>query len=369
MKILFAADLQLEGGQSLGHGECGPGSRFHDQEAMLGLISSTMIAEEIDLVVLAGDTFDRPKPSPWAIRAMQQFVREIPTIILAGNHDIKALALPSILDCLGAHKVINTPQTLSFGPVSLHCLPWLPHGHFSNLPGDRDEANAWIASQLARTAQNFTLDSDARNILVGHWSISGAVTNTGIGVEMFREPVIPLEGLTTCGFDLVAFGHIHKLQALHTDPPVLYLGSPWASNFGEAGDHHGVWIYDTQPATMRYIPISDRPLITFDGVPSSDDLLGADWREAVVRVRYEATEEEARRVDASEIATTLRDLGAHKVFVQPTVVKASRARVEAQAVDGVDDAAAINLFLETDGTDPQRSGRARELHSEFMAQL
>lgn len=404
MKILLLADLQIEGGQSLGHGEYGEGSRFADQEKMLGQIADIAEREQVGLAILAGDTFDRSKPSPWAILAIQEFLSRLPgTLILSGNHDVKSLALPSVLECLapvpdGDATIVDRPSQFDFGgrsytgpqmtdvtgrgeqrtpDVRVHCLPWMPNGFFADSPSDRDEANAWIATRLALTAQQFKHLPGARNILVGHWAIHEAQTATGLSAEVFREPLIPLQALVAPGFDMVAFGHIHAVQALSTEPPVLYLGSPWVGNFGEVGHPHGVWIYDTDVPEMRFVPINDRPFYKFDGLEALDDFhrgqrnLGAvrtdgDMDGAVVRIRYSGTE----LADHDAITKRLRELGASKIFIQPQIEKHSRARLEdSSRVDALDAQSAFDLFLRTDGTDPDRSARARELHSGFLREL
>jgi exonuclease SbcD len=380
VKVLLAADLQIEAGQAFGHGEYGEGSRFYDQEQMLTQIADIAEEEGVELTILAGDTFDRPKPSPWAIMAMQDFLQSVPrAVIIAGNHDVKSLSLPSVIGCFRDQFVHEAPGVVAIEPLRISMLPWCPVGTWTvreDFPHDRDEQNAYIGSILGNTAAGLganTAPDGWRHILIGHWSIAGAATSAGLSAEVFREPLIPLESLTQAGFDMVAFGHIHAIQVLNETPPVMYLGSPWANTFGEAGHPHGVWIYDTEKPEMRFVPVTDRGIYTIDwDDPVSTDLpiAGQDLREAVVRLRYTVTEEDARRLDQGIIRSALLESGAHKVFIQPTVLKASRARVEEPVlVDGLDPSGALDLFLRTDGTDPDRSDRAREIHSELMQKI
>ena len=90
------------------------------------------------------------------------------------------------------------------------------------------------------------MEVNGPRILVGHWSISGASTPSGIPTDQFREPVIPLAELEQIGFDAVVFGHIHKPQTLQgiSSRPIFYVGSPMALNFGETGSEHGAWLLD-----------------------------------------------------------------------------------------------------------------------------
>ena len=64
--------------------------------------------------------------------------------------------------------------------------------------------------------------------LVGHWSVTGASTPTGLPTDLFREPVLDLAALDTIGFDAIVLGHIHKPQMIPTPSgrPIFYVGSP-----------------------------------------------------------------------------------------------------------------------------------------------
>jgi DNA repair exonuclease SbcCD nuclease subunit len=375
VKILLASDLQLESGQSLGHGEYGPGSRFADQEAMLGQIADIAFAENVELTILAGDTFDRSKPSPWAILALQKFLERVEdAIIISGNHDVKSLALPSVLGCFEGERieVFDKPSVkMARDNLRITLLPWMPAASFDAAgPTDRDERNDWIGQKLGAVAQELGRhDFSGRHILIGHWSIRGASTSTGIGVDVFREPLVPLEALTS-GYDLVAFGHIHKIQVLNETPPVLYLGGPWVNNFGEANEPHGVWIYDTDLPEMRFVPVTDpRRFLTYTVMPLQDppfERFLEDMTGAVVRVRYEVTETEARRVDQGAIRQAFDARGADKVFIQPTVVKKSRARI-GTSTEALDDGQTVDLWLEHDDPPADQRKRILTLHDVIRA--
>jgi hypothetical protein len=80
--------------------------------------------------------------------------------------------------------------------------------------------------------------------------------------------------------------------------------------------------------------------------------------DAVVRVRYTATEEQARRIDHAEITRALYDAGAHKVYaIQPTIERENRARV-----DGVDEdiapLAAVDAWCDANEISRRRAPRS-----------
>src|SRR5690606_20223496 len=60
--------------------------------------------------------------------------------------------------------------------------------------------------------------------------------------------------------------------------------------------------------------------------PSSDENI---VRDAIVRVRYRATEEQARHIDHAAIVRALEQAGAHRVYaIQPEIIREDRRRVE-----------------------------------------
>lgn len=68
--------------------------------------------------------------------------------------------------------------------------------------------------------------------------------------------------------------------------------------------------------------------------------------DAFVRVQYEATAEEQRRIDVPLIRRQLLEAGARSVKVEPTIVRADRARV--QGVDEqLDETAALEAWMQS----------------------
>src|SRR6266568_1562075 len=102
MRILFVGDLQLEAGPSLGTGgEYGEGTRFEDQQLQLNQIVSVAEQRKMQMVCVLGDVFEHRKPSPWAVLAFQEFVRQLgrtEVVIVRGNHDLKSELLPAALE-------------------------------------------------------------------------------------------------------------------------------------------------------------------------------------------------------------------------------------------------------------------------------
>ena len=386
MKLLCTGDFHLGAGAEYGRAT---GDRLADQERVLERIVKLARDEDVDAMLFAGDAFEKRRPSPEEIHVWQDFVYEAtcyanPLVSIDGNHDVIAADVFCAPELAVGNDHSRAPRVVEIGPLSgsvfVATLPWTPPARLvaARSGGDRDELHAEVADLLIETARDLRsqIPADRTAILIAHWSVSGAVTPTGADVGLFREPVLPLAELEQLGFDAIVLGHIHKPQQLGApsayvdnegeQPPIFYVGSPMVLNFGEAASEHGVWIFDTGEEELRFVPIEDRPFVTVDvdipvalanpvGIhPTTDttDIIASAVAEhfpltdAVVKIRYRATAEQARRVDHSALRGLCADAGVHKLYaVQPEIVRSDRARVE-----GVDEQIApmqaLDLWIE-----------------------
>lgn len=380
MRVLFTSDLQLEAGQQFGRGEFGLESRFQDQALLLGQVSDIVVAQNVKLVCVLGDVFDRPKPSPWAILLFQAFVRRCSengahVLCLLGNHDVKSAALPPALSIFKEQKVqvALMPSLYPFGECVIAAMPWTPISRLvaDTQIRDRDELLALASNSLlsgcALFAERCAVEYEGLPaILVGHWGITGAALPSGLGTDTLREPLLSLDTLRSLPFELIGFGHIHKPQILCSSPPVFFCGSPYVVNWGETEFAHGAWIYDTVAKRLGFEELKDREFVTIN-LNTSD--LG-DWNVpegSLVRVRYEATPEEARQISKQAIQTQLLGQGARSVIVQPTIVRPERVRSEVQ-VEQLSYEQAFDLWLEAHPEEGEDLEALRALHSHYMEQ-
>lgn len=390
MRLLLLSDLQLEAGAAFGVGEYGPGSRFQDQVEVLERITTLAMNEEVHVVAVLGDVFERSRPAPWAVLLFQNFIRAlhalgIEVLVVAGNHDVRSAALPSALSIFedGGVSVALTPSLypIIFDDAAcvIAALPWTPISRLvaAQPNTSRAELNDLAAAALVEGAHVLGArcadeHPDLTPILVGHWAVSGATLPTGLSTDLMPEPVIPQEGLSSAGFRLVALGHIHQVQVVAKDPPIVYCGSPMVMNWGEAATPHGVWLYDTEgDGTLTFKPVEDRPFLTIDRdltVRLDAPTEYPDVTNALVRFRYKATEEAAREVDEAKLRADLLTLGARRVFIKATVERAARARVADVAAD-LDDNAAFEMWLATQDVPAADLQALRDLHAGYQDAL
>lgn len=388
MKALFVSDLQLEAGLPFGSGEYGPGSRFDDQEMMLGQIVSLVDLEDVQLVCVLGDVFERSKPSPWAVLAFQRFVRTLReggrnVFVLNGNHDVKSAALPPILSVFEKDVGLAlTPTLAAYGDIVIAALPWASTATLlESRKGTREELHSLASGALLFAAEGLVargreLYPGSKIVLAGHWAVGGASLPTNLPVEMLGEPVIPITSLVELGYDVGAFGHIHKAQLMAEKPPTFYCGSPMVMNWGEGAEKHGVWIYDTG-GTLAFRELADREFITYDyNLEEVESLLGYSGgdqfplEDALIRLRWEMTEDEARALDQAKVRQVLELMGARKVFLQPRIIRKERNR-DTQISEDLNPEAALHLWLDSQEEEFDRDflDELLDAHNDYRGRL
>lgn len=198
---------------------------------------STAVERGINLVIHAGDLFDRSKPSSQALVSASQpllglAVAGIPIVIVPGNHERSAIPSCLLLSHPNIH-IVTKPCTLLFRTrgaiVAVAAFPCLR----------RDSA------RLFTTALNATGWAKARadvKILAVHQTFESATC--GPGSYRFRsgDDVVDRDDVPSA-FDYVSAGHVHRHQTLSTvtmdGPPIVYAGSPDRVSFAEANEPKG----------------------------------------------------------------------------------------------------------------------------------
>ena len=249
MRILHTSDWHL-------------GRSFH-REGMLGHqaayvdhLLDVVERERVDLVVVAGDVYDRALPPVDAVRlADETFARlaasRAQLVVTSGNHDsAQRLGFGSrLIDAAGVFirtdaATVGVPVLLDdeHGPVAVYGLPYLdpdtlrePWGlsHRSHEAALR-EATSRVRDDLARRPRT-------RSVVLAHAFVAG-------GQPSESERDISVGGVSIVstsvfdGIDYAALGHLHGRQTL-TDT-IRYSGSPLAYSFSEAGHRKGSWLVE-----------------------------------------------------------------------------------------------------------------------------
>lgn len=252
MRILHTSDWHL-------------GRQFHgvsleeDHNAMLEQVEAAIATHAPDVMIIAGDIFDRATPPQTALRRFGDFVRRVgapggPAIVLiAGNHDSAAqIGMMGVLADVGRSLVRGPldseerPLLLSdaHGPVAISALPFsyefAARACFGN---DEIACPADVLAEQTASARRY-VPAGARWVVVAHAFVEGASTSDG--ERPLTRAVGGIETVPAAIFDgahYVALGHLHRPQAVGVGH-VRYSGAPLALGFDEEGHDKSMTLVD-----------------------------------------------------------------------------------------------------------------------------
>ena len=246
MKLFHLSDLHL--GKRINEF-----SMLEDQQYILSRILEWVHKEKPDVLILAGDIYDKAVPSAEAVSLFDWFLTELadkscPVCIVSGNHDsAERLAFGARL--MNARNIFLSPvyegktETVDFkdpfGRVRIHLLPFVrPLSVRHAFPG---EADGIIDYQTAlRTAvEHMELLEGERNVLAAHQFITGAMS-----CESEEVTVGGLDNGDASlfdAFDYVALGHIHSPQSVGRKE-VRYCGTPLKYSFSEVSQEKSITV-------------------------------------------------------------------------------------------------------------------------------
>jgi len=248
MRILHLGDTHLGRVQRTWNGP--PGwSRADDHHAAFLAALAPALRGEVDLVVHAGDVFDRSRPPMPAVRAaaslLRRVVARVPVVLLAGNHDRRGL-WPHLGGIGPGLHIVDAPMRLRVAGVLLALVP------------HHREASAWAHS--ARSVVGGGVD-----LLVTHQAFAGARV-PGFTFRVGHPPETVDSRHLPEGVPAVLNGHIHPRQVLDCGGvPVVYPGSTERTSTSEAGQTKGfaLWELGLRPS-WRFVDLVSRPLVRVD---------------------------------------------------------------------------------------------------------
>lgn len=277
MKLLHTSDWHL--GQSLNQFD-----RSFEHAQFLAWLLDTLVSEQIDALLIAGDVFDSSNPSAASQSQLYYFLTEarrrlprLNIVMTAGNHDAPArLEAPApflaLLDAVvvglvarridsdGAAASIDldrivVPLKDAAGQIAAWCIamPFLRPSDLPRIDGAVDQYAAGIAALYAQ-AYEFAASKRAHGqaiVALGHCHISGG----SVSKDSERRIVIGgVESLSSAIFapeiDYVALGHLHLAQKIGGDPTRRYCGSPLPMSFSEINYPHQVVVVELAGQTV-----------------------------------------------------------------------------------------------------------------------
>jgi len=251
MKILHTADIHL-GRQFFGI------SLEDDHAAVLDQIVETLRLNAVEVLVIAGDIFDRAAPPTSAVRQFNQFLARVAQetnaaiVMIAGNHDsgdrIAAMSIlpdPERVLIRGVAEAVEPPLLLAdgHGKVAFSALPFSHEYAAREAFSDASISSPEDVLRAQLAAARSAVPQGARWVVTAHAFVAGgdaseaerALTRVG-GIE-----TVPAEAFD--GAHYVALGHLHRPQTAGADH-VRYCGAPLAFGFDEAGAEKSMTLVD-----------------------------------------------------------------------------------------------------------------------------
>lgn len=284
LKILHTADWHV--GRTL-RGR----SRADEHRAVLDEIVGIAEREGVDLVLVAGDQFDRAVPAPESEQIVYDALLRLAgtgahVVVIAGNHDhpkrLGALGPLLRLANITSAAFVRAPNnggvlrhTTSSGETA--CIALFP---FQSKRGivkaealmgeDPDDHQKEYADRCRRIAEALCgeFSGGTVNLVVAHLTVLGAAEGGGERAAHISDYYVPAD-IFPAAAHYVALGHIHRPQQIGGRCPIWYAGSPFAMDFGEKHDEHCVLVVEAEPGTpaqVRRVPLTTgRALRTIRG--------------------------------------------------------------------------------------------------------
>lgn len=209
------------------------------QKEALDQIIYILEQENIDVIVVSGDIYDRSIPSIEAINLLDYFLSVVikklnkKVILISGNHDSKGRLgfASSLMESNNLFIVTKVePTKICIDDTIFYAIPY---ANLSELKLEykkdfksSEEAYKYIISEI-------NLDHNYKNILIMHDYVTSGILETSdserpltLGALEFIDASIFEE------FDYVALGHIHKPQKVKNEN-IRYSGSLLKYSFSE----------------------------------------------------------------------------------------------------------------------------------------
>ena len=236
-------------------------SRHYEHQQFLDWLLLTLVEQQIDVLLIAGDVFDTANAPASAQQQLYQFLcaaklntPHLQVVIIAGNHDsptrlevpmpfLSAFDMVVIGQVTRQHQQIDVermviPLKNQQGEVKAWCLA-IPFLRPSDVPKVDNAKDAYLEGIAALYQQATDCALDKREtgqaiIAMGHCHMLGSQ----VSEDSERKLVMGgIESLSSAIFapeiSYVALGHLHLAQKVGGDDRVRYSGTPLPMSFSE----------------------------------------------------------------------------------------------------------------------------------------
>jgi len=243
MKIIHLSDLHL--GKKLNNF-----SLIDDQKYILDQIADIADQQKPDVVIIAGDVYDKSVPNAQAVSLFDDFLfrlaeRKLKIFVISGNHDsADRISFGSrIMKNSGVYfspvyngKLSHVELSDEYGKVNFYMLPFIrpssAREYFDEVKDYTDAVN--------KTIDSTPIDFSERNIIIAHQFVTGAELSDS---EVMVGGIENVDPSAFDGFDYVALGHIHRPQNIVKNR-MRYCGTPLKYSFSEVNHKKSVTVVE-----------------------------------------------------------------------------------------------------------------------------
>ncbi len=259
MRLLHTSDWHL--GRSLHRADLRDA-----QAAFLDGLVETVRSERVDVVLVAGDVYDRAVPSLDAVELCESALVRLReagarVVLISGNHDsARRLGFGSrLVDAAGVHlrtRVRDSAVPVLFdddsGPVAVYGIPYLePEAVRGELPPETGRGHsAVLGAALAGVRADLTARGPIRSVVLAHaWVGQASASESERDITVGGVASVPASLFD--GFSYSALGHLHGPQTLAEG--LRYSGSPLAYSFSEAAHTKGSWLVELSSSGLSRV--------------------------------------------------------------------------------------------------------------------
>lgn len=233
-----------------------------DQRYVLEQFLQAIDEEQPDVVIIAGDLYDRALPPVEAVDLLDEILaeivlkRKVPVLSIAGNHDSPTrLQFGSkLMKETGLHIAGELSTNLKpiivndqFGEVHFYLVPFAEPSQVKNIFQDDKISTYDEAMKKVIETIEEKMDKSKRNVFIGH----AFVTPYGEKQDNTSDSERPLAiGGSECvsaeyfqAFNYTALGHLHQAHYVLNET-IRYSGSPLKYSSSEANHEKGYLIVD-----------------------------------------------------------------------------------------------------------------------------
>lgn len=233
-----------------------------DQRYVLEQFLQAIDEEQPDVIIIAGDLYDRALPPVEAVDLLDELLaeivlkRKVPVLSIAGNHDSPTrLQFGSkLMSEAGLHIVGELSSNLQpivledeFGEVHFHLVPFAEPSLVKHIFEDNNISSYDDAMKKVIESIEEKMDKSKRHVFIGH----AFVTPYGEHADNTSDSERPLAvGGSECvsaehfkPFHYTALGHLHKAHYVLNET-IRYAGSPLKYSASEANHEKGYLIVE-----------------------------------------------------------------------------------------------------------------------------